>query len=338
MRSAWSNDRPDRPGRPVRFAPRPPWQLVALGTIWGVSALLIKLVVQHVPPLWLVTGRVWTGLAVTLLLLGLRRQRLPASGRVWWHLVVLGTLGTAVPWLLATWAQQSLSASLGAVLAAPTPATTLALAAAAGVERITRRRVLGLLAALAGTLAIVGSGLDGGGPLVAVLVTAGTTVLFSFGTVYTKRYLTGVPGITVATGQLIASAVFVLPITLLVGEAPGWGALPLGAWILWLILGAVSTGLAYVLFYGLVDRVGPSMAQAVSYLSPPVGAVVGWVVLHESLGLEVAFGSAVMLAGVWLSQSTRPLPATRRLWDRVAWVAAPRRVRTLPDAGLTSRR
>ncbi|MDX1658451.1 MAG: DMT family transporter [Nitriliruptorales bacterium] len=281
-----------------RFVSRDAVVFAVIAAVWGVTSLGIKFVVTHVAPLWLVAGRVWTGLAVVLVVMALRGRRLPTSRRTWAHLAVLGSLGTALPWLLVAWAQASVPASLGAVLAAPLPATTLALGAAAGLERVTTRRVVGFALALAGTLWLVGGGLSEGGPPLAVATLALTTLLFSFGTVYTKRYLGGLPGVTIAAGQLVASAVFVLPFLVFAGAPPVWGAVPLAAWGAWIALGAIGTGVVYALYYGLIDRAGPAAAQLAAYLVPPLGALAAWLVLNEELTVSVLLGTAVILAGL----------------------------------------
>lgn len=292
------------PRNPLRSRSLPwePLGLVLLGAVWGCTPLLIGVVVEHVAPLWLVTGRVWSGLAVVLVVLKLRGARLPREPRVWLHLTVLGTVGTALPWILMGWAQQSMSSSLAAVLAAPLPATTMALAVAGRVERVTPARVAGVALALFGTLAIVGGELGGRTPVRALVAATVCTVLFSFGTVYAKRHLQGQAGITVAAGQLVPAALFVLPAALIAGGDPQWSGVPLAAWAAWLAMGGLSTGLAYAIFYAIVGRSGPSTAQLACYVTPPVGALAGWLLLREPLSSRTLLGMAIVGAGVWVSQ------------------------------------
>lgn len=275
-------------------------QLALLGAIWGLTPLIIKTVVTTIPPLWLVAGRSLSGLVVVLLFLRARGWRLPVQGRVWLHFVVLGTIGSAVPWAIAAWAQQSLSSSLGAVLAAPIPAATLLIGAAAGVERMSRHRLVGLVLATAGTLAVVGGEVGGGGPVDAIVAFGLVTLMWGFGSVYTKRTLDGVPGLVIAAGQFTVSSLVLIPLAALAGPAPAWGAVPVAAWLLWLTLGGISTGWAFAVFYDLMGRVGPTAAQMTCYITPIVGAVAGWALLREPLGLELVAGGALTLVGMWL--------------------------------------
>jgi drug/metabolite transporter (DMT)-like permease len=283
------------------YAPADVAQLALLGAIWGLTPYIIKTVVTTIPPLWLVAGRSLSGLAVVLLLARIRGRRFPRSGRIWMHFAVLGTIGSAFPWVVAAWAQQSLSSSLGAVLAAPIPATTLAIGAAVGVERLTKRRVVGIVLATTGTLATVGGELDGGGPVAALVALGLVTVMFGFGTVYAKRFLDDVPGLLVAGGQFVTATVVLVPVALLAGPVPAWGAIPALAWGLWLVLGAISTGWAFAVFYGLVGRIGPTGAQMTCYITPIVGAVAGWLLLRERIGVELVIGGLAILGGIWVS-------------------------------------
>ncbi len=294
----------DVPAGPSAYRASDLGQLALLGAIWGLTPYIIKTVVTEVPPLWLVAGRSASGLLVVLLYARARGRRLPRSLRLWGHFAVLGTVGSGIPWLVAAWAQQSLSSSLGAVLAAPIPATTLAIGAAVGVERLTRNKVVGIVLATTGTIAVVGGELDGGGPLGAIVAFALVIVLFAFGSVYAKRYLDDVPGLVIAGGQFAVATTFLVPFALLAGPAPRWGAVPVLAWALWLVLGAVSTGWAFAVFYGLIGRIGPSGAQMTSYITPVVGALAGWLLLRERIGVELAIGGVAILAGVWIASRT----------------------------------
>lgn len=276
-------------------------QLALLGAIWGLTPYIIKTVVGEIPPLWLVAGRSLSGLVVVVLYARARGRTMPRSARVWGHFVVLGTVGSGVPWLIAAWAQQSLPSSLGAVLAAPIPATTLAIGAAVGVERLTRHKVVGIVLATTGTLAVVGGEVDGGGPAGALVAFGLVIVMFAFGSVYAKRYLDDVPGLVIAGGQFSVATAFLVPFALLAGPAPRWGAVTALAWVLWLVLGAVSTGWAFAVFYGLIGRIGPTGAQMTSYITPVVGAIAGWLLLHERIGVELVVGGLAILAGVWVA-------------------------------------
>ena len=299
----------DAPAVRSGFAASDLVQLALLGAIRGLTPYIIKTIVTEIPPLWLVAGRSASGLVVVLLYARARGRRMPRSRRLWGQFAVLGTIGSGVPWLIAAWAQQSLPSSLGAVLAAPIPATTLAIGAAVGVERLTRDKVVGIVLATSGTLAVVGGEIDGGGPLGALLAFGLVIVLFAFGSVYAKRFLDDVPGLVIAGGQFAVATTFLVPFALLAGPAPSWGAVSAAAWVLWLVLGAVSTGWAFAVFYGLIGRVGPTTAQMTSYITPVVGAVAGWLLLREHIGPELAVGGVAILAGVWAASRTRETTA-----------------------------
>jgi drug/metabolite transporter (DMT)-like permease len=222
--------------------------------------------------------------------------------------VVLGLLSNMLPWLLLAWAEQTISSGLTAVLNALTPSMTLVVAVAIGLERLTAPRVLGLSLALGGTTLAVWQELDAEGGLAPILAIVLATVLYGAGAVYAKRTVSGRFGpLQLAAGQVLVSAVIMTTGTLV------WAGLPQGleadsAGSL-LGLGALGTGLAFLVFYRLLDSVGATSATLVTYLIPVVGLIAGAVVLSEEFGPNVVAGLVIIVAGIWLAQR-EPLPAS----------------------------
>ena len=288
------------------FSPTDVARFVVLSGIWGFSFLFIKVLVAAMAPLWVVAGRTLFGAAVLLAVLSLTGRRLPADGQVWRHLLILAVVTNVVPWTLIAWAEESIPSGLASVLNALTPVATLGIAAAIGVEQLTRARVVGLGLALVG-VAVVASG-EAAAPerLLGVVIAVGATVFYAAGAVYAKRHVGGLHPTVVAAGQVTASATLALPAALLLAPGPDLGALDAGIWAAWLTLGALGTGVAYLLFYWLLSDVGPTNTTMVTYVVPLVGVVAGWVFLHERLGLHVLAGGATIIAGIYVAQR-RPL-------------------------------
>lgn len=293
----------------MRFGLREAVLLLTLACMWGLSFLFIEVALTAVTPLWIVASRVTVGAAVLLAVLAARRVPLPRGLGLWRHLVVLGVLNNAVPWTAVAWAQQTLPSGLTALLMAMVPISTLLVSVTVGLERITSLRLIGLLTSLAGVGLIVVGDVDDVGRLVAVLTVLLATVLYAVGAVYAKRNLSGrLPPMSLAAGQVLSTTVLVVPFALMVDPLPDPAGLTpavissLGA------LGALGTGLAFLIFYVLVERVGPTNATMVTYLIPVVAVIAGVVVLGEELGLLVLGGGAVVVLGIWLTQ--RALPKT----------------------------
>ncbi|MDX1509981.1 MAG: DMT family transporter [Nitriliruptorales bacterium] len=281
--------------------------VLALALMWGVSFLFIKVAVTDVSPLWVVAGRTSIGAGVLAVILVARGRRLPTDRALWKHLAIIGLMSNMLPWLLLAWAEQDISSGLASVLNALVPSMTLVVAVAVGIERLTVHRVAGLFLALGGTVVAVWSELGSGGDTLATLAVVAATILYGIGTVYAKRHVSGRLGaLDVAAGQILVSAVVTTIAALAFSGLPtGLELDSAGALV---GLGALGTGLAFVAFYELLERVGPTSATLVTYLIPVVGLTAGAVVLGERFGANVIVGLGIIISGIWLAQR-ESLPA-----------------------------
>lgn len=296
-------------------------QLVLLGTIWGSSYLMIKVAVAGIPPLPLVGGRLALGAATLLLVLLLRGIRLPRRPATWAHLVVMALAGNVVPFLLIAWGEQHIDSGLAAVLNATTPFFAVLFAVLAfRAERFSRAKLAGLLLGFGGVLVLSGTDLaalassSARGQLAILLSSA----CYGFGFGYARAYLRGEP-LALSAGQILVASALLAPPTLLLTDVPALGLTPprLASWI---GLGAVSSGLAYILYYRLIAQVGAVNASLSTYLMPPVGVTLGWLILDEPVGWRTVAGVVGILAGLAVVQGKVPVPL-RRLWQAPACVA-----------------
>ena len=294
----------------ARFAPVDVVLLVGLSAMWGLSFLFIEVALRQLGPLWIVTGRTAIGGAVLLSVVAIRGG-LPRGRDLWRRLLLLGVINNALPWTAIAWAQQRLPSGLTGLLMAIVPTTTLLVAAAVGLERITPRRLLGLVLAMTGVAVIVGGDVEQPGRVVAVLVVLLATLGYAAGAVFAKSQVSGrAPPVTIATGQVLSAAAVTLPLAWLVEGAPDLRALDASTMASVGLLGALGTGLAFLLFYTLVARVGATNATLTTYLIPIVAVAAGTVLLGERLGLGALAGGALILLGIALAQhvTTRERP------------------------------
>lgn len=299
---------PPGPGAARSFDPASTALLVALGSTWGLSFLFIELALAGLGPLWIVVGRTSLGALTLGIVLRVRRRRMPRDLRSWRHFAILGLTGNAVPWAAVAWAQQTLPSGLTALLMAVVPTSTLLVSVAVGSERLAPARLLGLVLALGGVGATVTADPSDTGRLLATGVVVAATLCYAIGAVYAGRTVAGrIEPLVVATGQVTSAAVIALLPALLLDPLPAAGGLTptvigaVGA------LGVAGTGIAFLVFYALMDRVGPTNATMVTYLVPLVAVVAGALVLDERLGPNVLVGGALIGAGIWLSQrGTKP--------------------------------
>ncbi len=279
-------------------------QFTLTSVIWGSSFLFIKVLDRHWPALWVAFGRVTLGAATLVVMVVLRRERLPTDRRLWLHCLVAAALFNAAPFTLFAFGEKHVSSILAGMWNATTPLWVLiVLLAAFPEERPSRGRLAGIVVGFVGVAVLLGPwrGL-GGGALTGHLACAGAALCYGLGFPYTRRYLAGRPesGVVLSACQL-SCASLVLALFLPLAHAPtahigfqGWGSL--------LALGALGSGLAYVFNYAVVRARGSAVASLVTYVIPVVSTVLGAVVLNESLHWNQPVGVAVLLAGIAVSQ------------------------------------
>jgi drug/metabolite transporter (DMT)-like permease len=301
----------------VRFGPSDAALLLVLASMWGLSFLFIEVALTEVPPIWIVAARVSVGATVLLLIVAVLRVPLPRRLATWGHLALLGVMNNAVPWTAVAYAQQALPSGLTALLMAMVPISTLLVSVLVGLERITPLRLVGLLISLGGVGLIVAGDVDDLGRVLAMLVVLGATILYASGAVYAKRKVSGdVPPLALATGQVLVTSVLMIPTAFLVAPMPDLSSLSAAVIGSLAALGALGTGLAFLVFYSLIERVGATNATMVTYLIPVVAVIAGAVVLDERLALTALAGGAVVVLGIWLTQ--RALPRTpQEAFERV---------------------
>jgi drug/metabolite transporter (DMT)-like permease len=301
---------PTSVARSRTFTPRDTLLLLSLAAMWGLSFLFIEVALRGLTPIWIVAGRTLVGAAFLLLVLQLRGQRLPRSARLWRHLVVLGVVSNALPWGAMAWAQQALPSGLVALLMALVPTSTLVVSVLVGMERFSRARTVGLLLALGGVGLTVTADLSDTGRLVAIAVVVTATAFYAMGTVYAKRFVSGVASpLTIAAGQVLSASVVSLLAAAVLEPVPDLAALSPAVLGAVAALGMLGTGAAFLVFYVLIARVGATNTTLVTYLIPLVAVVAGALVLGERLPPPALAGGLLIGVGVWLAQrGTRPGP------------------------------
>lgn len=297
------------------------WVLfLAMGVIWGVPYLLIKVAVEELSPSMLVLAR--TALAgLVLLPLALARGHLRPLLPAWRPILAFAVIEISLPWLLLGVAEQRLSSSLTGLLIAGVPLVGALLAWVGGArlvgaeDRPDARRVAGLLVGIAGVGALVGFEV-GSGDFGAVLALAVVAVCYAVGPIILTRWLSHLPGLGVITVSLLVTALIYLPIGLL--QAPeGWPSAKVG----WSVVGLaiVCTAVAFVVFFELIAEVGPTRSVVITYLNPAVALLLGVAILGEAFTAATAMGFALILVGSVLATRrsvTRREPVPVRVADR----------------------
>jgi len=269
------------------------WLLfVAMGVIWGLPYLLIRVSVREVSPAFLVFVRTAGG-ALLLSPFVVRRGLLAPLLARWKPLVAYTVAELCVPWWLLFTAEKKVSSSLAGLLVAAVPIAGAVIARVTGSDRLDRRRAAGLVLGLVGVAALVGFNV-GRSDLVAassfVLVVTG----YALGPWILSRHLSEVPGPSVVVASLVLCAIVYAPVAVLQRPTAALSASVLASMA---GLVAVCTAVAFIAFFALIAEVGPMRATVITYLNPAVAVVLGVAVLGEKFGPMTAVGFAAVLGG-----------------------------------------
>jgi drug/metabolite transporter (DMT)-like permease len=287
---------------------------VLLGLIWGSSFALIKIGVSAgVGPIWLAFWRCFFGAVALWVICAVRRGGVPSERAVWGHAAVVALLLNAVPFSLVAFGESRVSSVLAGIFNAGTPLMTMLFALfLLRDERPTPSRLTGLALGLGGVLLVLGVGQDiRFDSMLGSLACIGSTACYGAGFAYTRRFLSGRADSAVAlSAAQISCATIELALVAPVAEGlPGWpGFGPMAALV---TLGAIGTGVAYIMNLTVIRAAGSTVASMVTYQTPLWSTLLGALFLGEGLGWNTVLGGLLIFAGVALS--SLPKPGVRRV-------------------------
>jgi drug/metabolite transporter (DMT)-like permease len=290
---------------------------LAVAVIWGASFLFIKIGVRELHPLYVALGRVGAGAFTLLVALVVLRDRLPRDPLLWLHSTVTAGIGVALPFTLFGYGEQRVSSILAGIWNATTPLVVLPMAVLIfRTERMTARRAIGMTLGFVGVLVLLGAWQGvGGAQFTGQLFCLGAATCYGLSIPYQKRFVAGRPesGLALsATQLLVATAQLAIVAPLVAGAPPAPTDLSLDVVASVLALGALGTGLAFVINMRTIRVAGASTASTVTYLIPIFAVLIGVLVLDEHLAWYQPVGAVIVLTGVAVSQRLfvrRPKPA-----------------------------
>lgn len=287
------------------------WILLCLLVFcWGSAFAFIKLALEGMPPEWVAALRLFFGGLLLLALLLSGKETLAGYGRYWGWFLILALAGNILPFFAIAWGQQHIPSALAGIVIGFVPLATLLLAHIfLPEERVTLPRVAGFGIGFAGLVAVIGPDVltdlsAGGHKLAGELAVMAGAFFFACNNVLARRMpdmplivkSTGVVISAAAMGLLLASAVTPPAILLEAGAVPLLSVAGLGF---------LSTGLATLLFFRIVDQAGATFVALTNYLVPVFAALTGFLLFDEELKLRVLIGLALILIGIAVSEWRR---------------------------------
>jgi len=273
--------------------------LVLLSTLWGASYTFIKLGVATIPPLTLIASRTLIAGLVLAAMLRARGLAWPRDAATWRRFLSQACLNSVIPFTLIAWAEQAVDAGLATILNSTSPIFAFLLTAlVTRHEIVTMRKLVGVAAGLVGVCLLVGvEALHGLGDVVwSQLAIVAATICYAGAAIYGKGFK-GLDSMLPAAGSLLAGTALLLPAALVIDRP--WTLAPSATSLQALLaLAIVSTALALVIYFRLVQTLGSVGATAQSYLRVPIGVAIGVLALGERLSPTAWLGLGCVLAGV----------------------------------------
>src|SRR6478672_2386964 len=273
--------------------------LLVLATLWGASYSFIKAGVATIPPITLIAARTGIAGALLLAIMCFRGIRMPRDAATWRRFLFQACLNSVIPWTMIAWGERSLDAGLATILNSTSPIFTFFLTlAVTRHEALTFRKLLGVVAGMAGICLIVGvEALAGlGGQLMAQVVMVLAAICYAGAAIFGRGFKDLDP-MAPAAGSLLAGAAILIPVSFVVDRP--WTLEPSMNSVLALLgLAVFSTAMALVIYFRLIQTLGSVGTTAQAYLRVPIGVALGVLFLGEQLSPTAWIGLACVVIGV----------------------------------------
>jgi drug/metabolite transporter (DMT)-like permease len=277
---------------------------IALGIVWGCSFIFIKLGLEFLTPFGVAFGRCALGAMALLIYLKIKGLKLVRDRKMIGHLWVVSLLLNVIPGIFFAWAETEVTSILAGIINAVTPLMTLiAIMVVSRNEKPTRPQAFGLILGFLGVLTVLGAwqGL-GDNPLWAILILFAAVTCYGFSFPYSRRFILPAqlkPEVMAAT-QVTLGAITLLPLFLFDGIAKD--EYRVGPVLAMVALGVFGSGFAYIWNFTIMRDAGSAIASSVTYVTPSVAVLVGFLFLSETLHWYEPAGAVIVLLGAAIAQ------------------------------------
>jgi len=273
--------------------------LVVLAAIWGSSFMFARISVGEFAAITQSAARS-TIAALTLYAIMVMSGKAGQFWRHWKHFCVLGLISTALPFTFITITTQFSTAGFASILNAMTPIMSAGVAWVWLRENLTMTMMVGIGLSFVGVIVMITDTQSVSTDLVFLPVLFGLLSAFFYGLTgnYSRKFMTGVPSIVLATGCQVFAALFMVPPALFLWPDH---AISTAGWINATVLGLLCTGLAFILYFHLLEHIGVARTVIVTYLIPVFGMLWGFIFLDESITHSMIGGATLILSGIALT-------------------------------------
>jgi drug/metabolite transporter (DMT)-like permease len=282
--------------------------LLLLATAWGASYTFLKVAVTTIPPITLIAGRTLIAGLLLVVIMHWRGVKLPTDAANWRRFLFQACLNSVIPWTMVAWSSQALDAGVATILNSTAPIFTFILTVAVTRhEAVTSRKLIGVIAGMAGICLIVGvQALGGlGEQLIAQIICVLAAICYAGAAIFGRNFR-GLDPMAPAAGSLLCGAAILIPLSIVV-DRPWTLAPSMNSLLALLAIAVFSTALAFVIYFRLIQTLGSVGATAQAYLRVPIGVAFGVTFLGEQLSSTVWIGLACVVAGV----AAMTIPARR---------------------------
>ncbi len=269
--------------------------LLLLSLIWGGSFLFVGIAIKELPPLLIVLARVAMAAAILIPFHLLFLGPLPRDARTWISCGGMSVMNNVLPFTAIAWGQQYIESGLASVINATTPMFAVASLALFGMEPMTMRKIIGIIVGIIGVIVLQGADFQNLGPqMLGILAVVFASVCYGVSSPWSKKRLMGIPPLTTATCQLTISALIMATIVGLFAEPSHYASASSQTWLALVLLAALSTSCAYLLFFRIIQRAGPAFVSLVTMVIPISAIALGYIFLGERLDTHEFIGAAVI--------------------------------------------
>ena len=275
--------------------------LIALAAIWGGSFMFVGVAVKDLPALLIVLARVLIAALVLLPVHFLIQGRLPTELRTWVACGGMAIMNNVIPFTLISWGQHHIASGLASVINATTPMFAAAFLALFGMDTIGPRKIIALVIGLIGVVVLQGGEFgDLGLQKLGILAVLIASSFYGLSAPWSKKMLVGIPPITTATCQLLISSTIMAVIVFVFADITQYRQASPQTWAALTALAVISTAVAYLLFFRIIERSGPAFVSLVTMLVPVSAIGLGYAFLNEKLTMHEIAGTLIIGAALFI--------------------------------------